>query len=162
MEKKALKENKEGFTLIEVLIAISLMVISLLAMVALLVRTISLNEVIANKFLAANLAQEGIEIVRNLRDNNVLSNRAWNAGLDAGRYQADYNDLSLSSYDGAFLKFDKARNLFSYDSGGNSVFQREIDISYPQTYEMQVNSIVRWQIRGINFSLNTEDHLYNY
>lgn len=154
--------RNKSFTLIEVMVALYVLIVGLLAAVSLLVRTMSLTEVTAEKFIAANLAQEGIEIVRNIRDNNILSSRSWNAGLNTGSYRADYNDNVLLSYDGRYLLFNFSTGLFSYDSGNKSIFRREIKISYPNSYEMKVNSLVSWQVKGINFDLNVEDHLYDY
>ena len=70
MENK-IKKNL-GFTLLETLIALS--VISVGVMAAFTLSTANLNTARANahRVLAANLAREGVEFVRNVRDSNWL------------------------------------------------------------------------------------------
>ena len=153
-----------AFTLIEVLVAISLLVVALLAAISLLIRTISLSSVITDKFIAANLAQEGVELVRNLRDNNLLNGRTWNYNLSAGKYYLDLDDKDLTKCSNGcpYLKFDKTTGFYSYNSGLSSKFKRAIIINYPTADEMQINSIVEWREKGIDFKIDVEDHLYNF
>lgn len=64
--------KNKGFTLLEMLIALS--VISVGVMAAFTLSTANLNTAKANgqRILAANLAREGVEFIRNVRDTNWL------------------------------------------------------------------------------------------
>lgn len=65
------KENK-GFTLIELITALSLISIALVAVISLLVSTLKTSKASKDELIAANLAREGIELIRNIRDTNWL------------------------------------------------------------------------------------------
>ncbi len=165
-----LKKINKSFSLIEVLIAIFVLIMALLGVSILLIRTMGMVEIINSKLIAANLAQEGVELVRNIRDNNILSSRAWNAGLSSGYYVIDYNDSSLSPCSAGTggtckrkLNFDNSTNLYSYDiGGGHSKYSRYISIDQISSNHIRVVSIVEWKIKNINFDYKAEDHLYNF
>jgi len=153
-------KNGAGFTLLEVLVALSVLIMGLLASVSLLTKTSSLNTVISDRLIASHLAQEGVELVRNLIDNNILAGRIWNSGLSIGDYQIDYNDNSLQNFTDTPLKFDGS--LYSYDFGQPTKFKRKIRIFYNGNDEMVVQSIVTWQSHRIkgDITLTVEDHFY--
>lgn len=60
-----------GFTLIETLIALALILMALVGPVSLIIRGIYSFSSSKSKVIAVNLAQEGIELVRLIRENNV-------------------------------------------------------------------------------------------
>lgn len=70
MKSKKLQYN--GFTLLETLVAISILVTAIVGPLALAAQTIRSQQVSKDNLVAANLAQEGIELIRNYRSNNVL------------------------------------------------------------------------------------------
>jgi Tfp pilus assembly protein PilV len=61
-----------GFTLVETLAAITLIMVSIVAPMALTVQSLSAAYYARDQITASNLAQEGIEAVRAVRDANVL------------------------------------------------------------------------------------------
>ncbi len=87
--KKILK-NKKGFSLLEILVSIAVILIGILPIMNLFAGT--LNEEIANRkrLTAIYLAQEGSEIVRQLRDLNIKDGIAWddNSRIITGSDQA--------------------------------------------------------------------------
>ncbi len=108
--------KNKGFTLLEMLIALS--VISVGVMAAFTLSTANLNTAKANgqRILAANLAREGVEFIRNVRDTNWLRIEAnldchpstptivdlcpWDYGLD--------QTTSTISFDTPFADFSQA------------------------------------------------------
>ncbi|MEK7219403.1 MAG: prepilin-type N-terminal cleavage/methylation domain-containing protein, partial [Patescibacteria group bacterium] len=70
--KKIFQQKHKGFTLIETLIAISIFTVSILALMSVLGQGISNTNYAKQKIIASYLAQEGIEYMRNMRDNDVL------------------------------------------------------------------------------------------
>jgi prepilin-type N-terminal cleavage/methylation domain-containing protein len=142
MEKNS--KNKRGFTLLEVLIAVSVLVIGAVAAFSTIASTIRSTTFAKDKLIASFLAQEGIEIVKNIRNTNWIQGNAWNQGLSPGSWQADYNDPALSNYNGAFLNLGP--NGYSYDPGGTSTkFQRKITITQISSNELKVKVEVFWQ-----------------
>lgn len=63
---------RQGFTLIETLVALAVILAALTGPVALITRGIIDFSFSKNKIIAINLAQEGVELVRLVRENNVL------------------------------------------------------------------------------------------
>lgn len=61
-----------GFTLIETIVAIALIIGAAMGPFTLTARGIFGSKTIKNKLVAANLAQEGIEIIRRIRDSNEM------------------------------------------------------------------------------------------
>ncbi|MDO8512716.1 MAG: prepilin-type N-terminal cleavage/methylation domain-containing protein [bacterium] len=71
---KFLKSNikQRGFSLVGVLVAAFIALLVLTALLSMLSQILALGRVSKNKFVAVNLAKEGIELVRNMRDSNWL------------------------------------------------------------------------------------------
>lgn len=64
--------TKQGFSLIEIIVAFSVLVVVIVASTNLLVTIIRTNTENQNTLVAYGLAQEGLEAVRNIRDSNWL------------------------------------------------------------------------------------------
>ncbi|KKU52201.1 MAG: hypothetical protein UX72_C0008G0017 [Parcubacteria group bacterium GW2011_GWA2_47_10] len=83
-------QKKEGFTLIESIVAITILVGAIFGPLTLITRGIYSVREVKDKLIAANLAQEGIEIIRAFRDSNILTGcmtplgaSDWRALVDA-------------------------------------------------------------------------------
>lgn len=72
MKNNRLVCKKSAFTLIETVVATGLIAGALTLPVALITSSIAATRTTKNNLIAANLAQEGIELVRVVRENNVL------------------------------------------------------------------------------------------
>ena len=72
----------DGQVLVELMVAISVMVIGLLGIFTLLSQSLGLNRVAADQYIAANLAAEGVEVAKNILDHNVIERNPWNEGLE--------------------------------------------------------------------------------
>ena len=167
---------KRGFTIIEVLIAIFILIVGVVAVFALVNKGLSGTIDLSDKLIAAYLAQEGIEIVKNMRDTNWVQNPPplggldWDAGLVAGDWQADYADPVLVAYvPTAFLKFDG--NFYNYDleTGTNkkTKFLRKINLAIVfdnvAARYLLVTVTVEWYVKGsIKNSFTTRDRLYEW
>ncbi|MFZ2970887.1 MAG: hypothetical protein WA063_07110 [Minisyncoccia bacterium] len=68
-KKRKLPVNKEGFSLMEIIIAIGIIVIGVLTVISLFAATLKSEIRNKNKVIGVYLAQEAIEIVRQNRDN---------------------------------------------------------------------------------------------
>ena len=75
--------NKKGQTLLEVIVALSILIVALVATIVLIVSSINAGKQARNKLIATSLAREGIETVRNIRDSNWLDPAVvdWDNGL---------------------------------------------------------------------------------
>lgn len=157
-------QNAHGYILVEALVAITIVVVGLLGIFSLLSRSLSLNRVVADRFVAAYLAAEGIELVKNIIDNNILAGRPWNAGLSPGEYEADFHDDALQSNQQRALKFDSATGAYGYREPTPSLIRRVIStVVSPDGNQITVGSRVNWTTRGGGkFNINLEEHLFNW
>ena len=157
------RKNK-GYILIEAIIAITIAVVGLLGIFSLLSRSLSLNRVVADRFVASYLAAEGIEIVKNLVDNNILAGKPWNAGLSSGSYEADYTDTGLVPASGRFIKVNTETGAYGYAEMTPTLIKRAITIrNSSDGEEITIGSRVNWTTRGGGkFAINLEDHLFHW
>jgi len=73
-----MKKNNWWFSIIEIIVWIFIFTIWLTRVFALLLSSMSMNEYSTNSIIASSLAQESIEDIVNLRDNNYVSFNNWN------------------------------------------------------------------------------------
>ena len=129
---------------------------------------------VKNNLTASMLAQEGIEVIRAIRDENWLASpaRAFYAGLNEeadgsttiGRVQYDTSDSLLSQNDSAPLYLNANSGIYSYDSGDASptFFKRKISITKVSAVELKVISEVTWTEAVRDRSVSVEDHLFDW
>lgn len=156
------RQNVAGFTLIETMVAVGIIVIGLVSALTLITNSLFYVSNIGDRLIAANLTAEGLEVARNIRDNNWLQNLSWNNGFTDGDYQATYSSIALSPYSGNPLLFDSSTGLYNYSTGTATLYVRKISIFNPSGYEIRVISTVTWQRRGITYSNSAESHLFNW
>lgn len=158
-------KNNKAFTLIEVIIAIAVITAALMSSMALITFSVSSIRVSKSKIIATNLAQEGLEIVRNIRDSNWLSYKRspenWRDGLGVGDYRVQYNQLGLLSFSSTPLRRNSS-SFYQYDSGNNTPFYRKIVIEHIGNNQIKTVAEITWQERGRNQSIQVEDRLYNW
>lgn len=126
--------TQSGFTLLETVVAIGLILFGVLSMMLLSLVTLYAGRNSEDEFLATQFAQEGIEVVRSIRDSNWLaydsdSTTLWNAGLYADGVEGPIytavifaEDLSAGRTLQFFVPaetgggcFDLADEILSYD-----------------------------------------------
>ena len=98
---------RHGFGMIEMMVAISILTTALIAAVSLSTLTLMTAKQAEFRLVAVNLAREGIEVVRNIRDSNRLANVAnpLDAGLVSG---TDYTAVPV--FAAGFWTLDFAPN----------------------------------------------------
>ncbi|OGZ33753.1 MAG: hypothetical protein A2Y98_03220 [Candidatus Portnoybacteria bacterium RBG_19FT_COMBO_36_7] len=144
----SIKKSKKGLTLLDVMIAVGLALVGLVGIIGVLRYVIILGSQSSDKFIASNLAQEGIELVRFYRDSKWLNDdgsyylRDNMTGpgdsifpiSEATDYKVDYTldpSESLLLYDpDEFLKLNPNpnSNFYQYSSGTDTKFKRKITI----------------------------------
>jgi len=131
-----MKTNKsDAFTLIEVLIGITLITVVMTAVTGLILNTLLSNQRHLNTLQALGYAQEGIEVMRFMRDSNWLQNYTWDEGSDL--WGADFN---LDSGDPLTL-YLKPEELVPYWGFSNSEEEIETRDGFIFTRKLTVQSI---------------------
>lgn len=154
-----------GFTLLEVIVAVG--IISLVSVGVMFSISLNLSAAarIKNNLIAANLAQEGVEIVRNIRDRDWHLGNSFAASLPNGTYVVDWNSQTLLPFSDAFLKKDPD-GFYSYSSGQDTIFKRKITIENsgqnPATVEKAAKVEVSWQEKSGPKTIQAELRLFNW
>ncbi len=91
-------KNKPAFTLIETIIAITLITVVMTAVTGLILTTLLANERNTHTLQANFLAQEGLEAVRFMRDSNWLQNYSWDQGDWGQDFDLDSTHTSITLY----------------------------------------------------------------
>ncbi|HOI59980.1 MAG TPA: prepilin-type N-terminal cleavage/methylation domain-containing protein [Candidatus Pacearchaeota archaeon] len=160
--------NNKGFTLIEVLLSVFIITVAVLGLYNGINYSYNSIEKAKEKFTAAYLAEEGIELVKNLRDSNFVSNKAdWLSGLTgcASSYgcRMDHDDSSLtanidSTQEKTLLWID-ANGFYNYTATGTqTIFSRKILITTISADKIKVSVTVYY---GDQYFL-LEQYLYNW
>lgn len=156
------KKLKNGFSIVEAIVSIFILSIALSATMRTLVQNSNDANLIKNSFIASGLAQEGMEVVRNLRDNEWSLNAAWGSIILDGTWSVQWDSMSLEANSNVFLKKDN-NGFHNYSSGIDTLFKRSIVISSPNPgIEKKIVTTVSWTERGNPKSLIVEEHLYNW
>ena len=180
-----------GFTLIEVLASTFLLTVGAGAALVAVNQTSAFTQVTSSRLAAIYLAQEGIEIVKNIRDTNFLKINKGIAGITWSgdlclaspcNWEADYtttsfiNDCSSSTshnchaYGGDKLNFDGG--FYKYSAAGQqSLFKRKITISDMEDLDtppdgmpdkMKIQALVSWTERGRSHEVIVQEIFYKW
>ncbi len=172
-------QSNRGFTLVETLVAIFVLMIAIIAPMSIASQALSTARHAKDQVTASYLAQEGVELVRNIRDNNVLSSTPiiWNEGslgvsaLGSETHCYSVNckinpkDLSISDCSGNVceaLSID-TNGIYGY-SGTPTPFSRKIFLKMVSSNEISVSSTVSWTSggSGISSTITLTDTLFNW
>lgn len=154
--------NQQGFSLIEVIIAIFVITIGIVAVVNLVSSAIGSVAISESQVIATNLCQEGLEVVRNIRDSNWKIGESWNNGLSSGDYRIEYNSNNLLSISGnPALKLD-SNGYYQYSNGSDTLFHRKITINNINDHELDAISEISWSQRGKSFDVTAKIKLYDW
>lgn len=153
-----LKKYIRGFTLIETMIAISLLTIAIVAPMTLTMQSLQTAYYARDQITASNLAQEAIESVRSIRDGNILNNAEGGTtvnllnGIPIGsNFTIDARtNITQTCNSGVCLPLQTDGNLYGYQSGWtNTNFIRTVLATYVPgpgvSDEIRVSVTVTWQ-----------------
>lgn len=166
--KKEFKLYQKGFTLIETLVAISILTLATLGPLAIAAQGIQSAGYARDQITAFYLAQEGIEYIRYVRDTNSAQDLDWLNGLDscvASRgttgCQIDATDLTVAPDTNSFMTYD-SEGYFGYNGRTESTFKRSITIFPGDTSDSRkIEVIVNWLSRGLSRSFVLRETIYN-
>ena len=150
--------NNEAFTLLETLVALAVILAALGGPVTLVTRGIFGSSFSKNRLIAANLAEEGVELIRLIREQNVMcaikggSGTKWDTDFDgtgtltsAGPKTIDAVDMfTRSCVSGVTVKNPRrggncgttglridAAGRYNHVSGAPTIFTRCVDVVRP-------------------------------
>lgn len=181
--------SHRGFTLIETLVAVSILALAAAGPLFTASRAIIAAQTARDQLIASYLAQEGAEYVRLMRDSGYLalyreggsaiSTAAWDDFLngssatsitgcrtsactvDPGRTMGTGSNLSLTACEaGSCGPLYKNGNLYTQTASGTATpFTRTVQAITLSATEIRVVSTVSWDFHGIPYSIVVRDHL---
>lgn len=164
---------KRAFSLVETMIAIAILVGGITAALSVLSFMLRTVHVLKHEFIAAHLASEGVEVIRNIRDTNWLRRDIggesinWRNDLAAGNYEVVFNSMVPQPDGNQFLAFDAAGH-YSYGAGASTSFKRRIELQWmdtpgtPLVERLRVRAVVTWQDPFQSRQVAVEELLYDW
>jgi hypothetical protein len=170
---------RRGQSIIEAIVAVSILTTGFLGITALLTKSFQLNRTVSDETKATYLAAENIEVVKSLIDHDVYSGIAFGTsnwghcfgGGSGGYFEIDYETtdcgaMNLTNTTTTYpIYFNPTTGLYSYQAvgGQSTIFSRSTLVTVPNSNEIDVQSTVYWSPSpGLNQSLMLEDHFYNW
>ncbi len=178
-EKKINKKSETGFTLVETLVAIGILSISILATFTAVQAGLQSSVNVKDTITAYYLAQEGMELIRNIRDDNALNSisggaNTWLTGLaSVGGDPCYFGKICIidsktkiaSTCSGTCPAIKQDSNgLFGYVSGTATKFRRDIqfmELVPAYTDEKMVYITIYWTSGGVAKSFQVTETLFN-
>ncbi|MEX2054845.1 MAG: hypothetical protein WD972_01560, partial [Candidatus Andersenbacteria bacterium] len=186
----ATSTRNSGMTLIGVLVATLILTSGALAVAGLMAQTEKNSGLSQEKFVAANLAREGLELVQAYRDHNWFATPAvpWALGICDERSRQDYRftiEPDAGSSYGILIEpvttsrseesslYVTADNEWTHQSGGaeKTAYKRDMvvdcnrqnnpAISDDPAY-IVVTAEVSWESRGRNRTVKVYERLFNW
>lgn len=171
-KKNNLALNKPAFSMIEIIIVLLVVSIGMTGIMSLIVQNIQSQSISKKTLIAYQLAQEGVELIRQVRDTNWRNGSGaanWRLNLDTGEYYMDYlTPLPIPASDTSDGKLSQDVDGMYYAHPGTPLtegdFSRIITIAYPNGVDakMKVNSTVYWVDRGNQYFYTIEAELYDW
>lgn len=185
-----MKKERKGFTLIETLIAVAILAVALASFISIVLLGRQSFQTAKERYLAVKMAQEGMELAINKRDNHVICMRSgpcplsdWKQNLigsggGVGRWEVDATNVEdLRAEPGhRFRPFNPGNYIcfktqpqehqgkFGYCTGQETPipgnYTREVNISSAAPNRILVKSIVTWQGRSFSRTITLEEVLF--
>ena len=161
------KKIGQGFSLVEVVVILFIMSLGLVGILSLIVQNIQSQNYNKNNLVAYQLAQEGVELIRKVRDTNWREGLAYDDKLVSGQYTMDYQDSTPQAYNPAAPESARLRqdysNFYTHQLAATTTpFSRIITIQTLDDHSFQVEASVRWADHGRNYSYDLDTVLYNW
>jgi prepilin-type N-terminal cleavage/methylation domain-containing protein len=180
-------KNEKGFTLVETLVAVAIFATSITGLISITARGINDTVFVKNKLTASYLAQEGVEIIRSMRDTSALVSldaSYWSEFITSPGYiDSCYSTNGTNScyIDGSaqalvalpcsdegvcpVMKYNQDQNSYGYSSLEDSIFTRKITIvpvGGSGSSEILINSEVSWTQGSRTFTTSFQYNLFNW
>lgn len=179
LNMKTYPQNRTGFTLIEMLVSLVIVAIGVLGVYAAVAKYSRNTQQEKDNLVASYLCEEGIEIIKNIRDTNWVSGAtSWKLGLVSSQgmdctagceADFDFSDGKLSAWTtGNYLYLDNSsggtglyRYISSPDVGDvKTDFQRKIVITEVGDDELDITVTVYWEDQ--TKSMVVKENIYNW
>lgn len=177
----SLLHYKKGFTLIEALVAISVLLLSIVGPMTIATDGIKNSIYAKDQITAFYIGQEGIELIRSMRDGNALRGDPWDTGISAACMTSgnpagcgiDVESLAFVNCtvsancnlyfnpDGLLIG-DSQRGIFQHGATPTAtIFNRSIRITDVPPDEKEIDVVVTWVSRGALKTITVQSRLFD-
>ncbi len=179
--------NNFGFTLLEITVCIFIIVLAMLGILSLANQNIQVQMVNRNMVVASQLAQEGLEAVRNKRDVNWLEKADWEQSATPGAgqnsdilqgttpgngtpvnytidaYTGTISDVGGNIASDAAKLYLNSAGFYTHSLTATSTqFSRLIIVGNETTASTSVTCLVQWKKGTNTYNFSAETVLYNW
>lgn len=178
-----MKKRHDAFTLLEVLLSITFITVVFTAITGLILMTLQVNRKNVRSLQASYLAQEGIEVMRYIRDSNWLQNYSWdegekqwgtNYGLDDAEESAEFYLIEMDENDAYWAlatvaSQDESSGEVELENGQTFIrsilverVPDELDENIDREDAFKITAIVTWEDRGQDNEVRISTILTNW
>ena len=158
----------QGFSLIEALVAVSILLLAITGTLSVASRSIAYSLDIRDQITASFLGEEAVEFVRNTRDTNVIGGADWLSGLqscfEASGCTVDVpnNEVTECSGECPTILLSSA-GVYNYVLGDETPWRRRVQITeVVDEREAIVDVTVSWKRRVFDKSFTIQEHIFNW
>jgi len=169
--------NKLAFSLLETVVVLFIVSVGLVSILSLTVDSVRAQNLNKNSLVAYRLAQEGLELIKNVRDSNFIQNSsstpvAWDqyieGSVDGTNYRVDYatfQPATTTNISTAKLQLATTTDPGFYlhnSSCPDSIFSRLITITSATAASSTVTSLVQWFDQGQSYQVELTSIIYDW
>jgi len=168
---KKVNFKKRAFSLVEIVIVLGIMTLGLLGVASLILQNMQVEILNKDYLVASMLAQEGLEIVRNIRDDNWVKSLDWLDGIPStGTFVLDYrgkgsiNTTPNVNGDSGTLLYFGANNYYTHQvsSAPSGFFRLLTTVESDDGTYVLLNCDVMWNSRFGERHYTVSTTLYNW
>lgn len=177
------KDRSRAFTLVETLVAISILMMSVTGPLYYASESLKAAVYARDQITAFYLAQDAFEQIRKIRDDNLYSTSGadWNSELTGCEAQCRVNangnfyniDTASFNEEGGYLYINTATGAYSHkqDDATKTQFKRTVKIqpndgadtdSWTNATEMKITVKILWNSRGVDREFEAYEFLRNF
>jgi hypothetical protein len=147
------RTKASGFTIIETLIAITVLMIAVAGPLSIANKGLLAAQISKDQMIASYLAQESMEKVKNMRDNNLATSVSWVSGFSncvSGSTVCDVDavdGIASSVNNSIFPLYQNSAGYYSHNPNVASIpsqFSREFYMDTISSDEYRAHVIVTW------------------
>lgn len=168
---------KKGFTIIESLVAIAILVAVVTGAMSAVQTGISSYTYSKDQIIASYLAQEGFEQLKNLRDENALGGTTWLSGITEVEEDPCYfgKACTVSPFETteaiecsapnacSYIRQDPVDGIYGYDvSWDLTPFRREIVLTSVNANEISVAVTIYWSKGATSREFRVRENILNW
>ncbi len=172
------QSGSRGFSLVETLISVAILLVAVIEPISLISDSLHKIYYAKDEVIAISLMQEGVELVRQVRDTNMLNASPWLTNLSPGDYTVDVGSFVAGGAPSSFVipcvycsgvlqpvYLDSVSGLYRQNiAGTRTQFSRIISIDNTglPANESKVTVRVGWSTGGNTGGVLVKEYLFNW